>query len=145
MTRYLVLALIIAVTPAQASVRLPKILGSHMVLQQNASVRVWVWAAAGETVHVAGDWFDTRATTQADAEGRWQVTLKTGQAGGPHTITVTAENVIQLEDILFGEVWIGSGQSNMEMPLVKVSGAYTGIENAAAEIAQAQHPEIRLF
>lgn len=128
-----------------ADVRLPKLLGSSMVLQRESEVRIWGWADPNEEVRVTADWVDILAKTQADDKGNWQVSLKTGMAGGPHRLTIQGHNKIVLDDILFGEVWIGSGQSNMEMPLVKVSGAYTGIKDAAAEIAAAEHPEIRLF
>src|SRR5690606_9211932 len=97
------------------------------------------------TIEVTGDWAGAKATTQADADGRWQVTLRTEAAGGPHTITISGENTITLEDVLFGEVWIASGQSNMEMPLIHVSNAYTGIQDADKEVAAAQYPQIRLF
>jgi len=140
----LILAMFAA--PASAEVRLPKILASKMVLQRESSVRIWGHAKPGENVRVSCDWLDSLQKTVADEQGAWEVTLQTKQAGGPHTITVQgADNKVVLEDILFGEVWIGSGQSNMEMPLIKVSGAYTAINNSAEEVAQAKHPMIRLF
>lgn len=141
----LVAALLLFATPCAADVRLPKVLASHMVLQRDSDVKLWGWAEPGEEVVVSGDWQDEKATTKADAEGKWSVTLKTGEAGGPHRITVAGKNSIELEDVLFGEVWLASGQSNMEMPLVSVSGAYTGIQDFAKEVAEANHPEIRLF
>lgn len=116
-----------------------------MVLQQNSDVKIWGWADADEVVNVTGDWLNTKASSTADADGKWQVSIKTGEPGGPHAITVEGKNRIKLEHVLFGEVWIGSGQSNMEMPLIKVSEAYTGIEDAANEVADANYAEIRLF
>ena len=145
MTKYLVTALVLCAGPCLADVRLPKILGSNMVLQRNSEVKIWGWADAGEEVRISCDWMDKQATVNADADGNWQVRISTGEAGKPHTMTIAGKNSITLEKILFGEVWIGSGQSNMEMPLMKVSGAYTGIKNAAKEVAQAGHSEIRLF
>ena len=145
MTKYLVAALLLCAAPCQADVRLPKILASNMVLQRESDVKIWGWADADELVNVTCDWLDTKATAKADADGKWQVSLKTGAAGGPHTITIAGKNSIKLEQVLFGDVWIGSGQSNMEMPLVKVSGAYTGIKDAAKEVAAAEYPQIRLF
>ena len=108
-----------------------------MVLQREADVQVWGWAEAGERITVRADWLDKEHAAEADENGNWHVHLRTGPAGGPHSLTVTGNNSITLDDILFGEVWIGSGQSNMEMPLTPVSGAYTGIQNHADEIAQA--------
>jgi len=145
MTKYLATALVFCAAPCLADVRLPKILGSNMVLQRDSVVRIWGWADAGEEICVTCDWLDTKKNVSADADGKWQVDIKTGEAGGPHTMTIAGKNNILLQQILFGEVWIGSGQSNMEMPLVKVSGAYTGIKDAAQEVAEATYPEIRLF
>ena len=145
MTRYAVIALLLITTPCFADVRLPKILGSHMVLQRESEVKIWGWAEPRENVAVECDWLDIVASVRTNENGQWQVALRTGKAGGPHTITVSAGNRITLDDILFGEVWIGSGQSNMEMPLIKVSGAYTGIKESEQEIATANHAQIRLF
>lgn len=116
-----------------------------MVLQRNSDVKIWGWADAGETVGVNADWLNSELSCQADTKGSWQVILKTGEAGKSHTLTIVGKNRIELDDILFGEVWIASGQSNMEMPVVKVSGAYTGIKNAVQEVTHAKHPQIRLF
>ena len=143
--KYLVTALVFAAAPCLADVRLPKVLSSNMVLQRDSEVNIWGWGEAGEEVHVTGDWLATKASVNADVNGNWQVSIKTGEAGGPHTMTVAGKNSITLEQVLFGDVWIGSGQSNMEMPLVKVSGTYTGIKDATKEIAEAKYPEIRLF
>lgn len=145
MKKHLLIAIALTATPVFADVRLPKVIGSHMVLQRNSDVKLWGWADAGETVQVAADWLGEPAITTADADGRWQVSIETGEAGGPHEIAITGKNEIELEDVLFGEVWIASGQSNMEMPLVEVSGAYTGIQDSATEVANADHPQIRLF
>lgn len=145
MTKYLLTAFFLSVTPDFAEVRLPKILNSHMVLQRNSEVKIWGWADAGETVNVTADWLNATASGQADADGKWQVSIKTGEAGEPHEMTIAGKNRITLQDILFGEVWIASGQSNMEMPLIKVSESYTGIKDAAKEVANAKYPQIRLF
>ena len=152
MPKHLLIALLVSAAtctfyPAtcEADVRLPKILGSNMVLQRSADVKIWGWADAGEEVRVTGDWFDSSARAVADADGNWQVSIKTASAGGPHTLTIVGKNRISLDKILFGEVWIASGQSNMEMPVAKFSGTYSGIKNFEQEIAAADHPEIRLF
>ena len=131
--------------PGFADVRLPKILSSHMVLQRNADVNIWGWADPGETIVINADWVKAELNTTADTKGKWSLALKTIDAGEAHSLTITGKNTLHLEDILFGEVWIGSGQSNMEMPLIKVSAAYTGIQNSEKEVAAANFPEIRLF
>ncbi|MCH2401676.1 MAG: hypothetical protein MK364_21340 [Pirellulales bacterium] len=146
MTRYLLLAtLFLSGSLARAEIRLPKVLGSHMVLQRDSEVPLWGWAAPGEEIRIRGDWLAATVSTTTDENGSWRVLLKTGGAGGPHHLTIVGNNRIELRDVLFGEVWLASGQSNMEMPLVKVSGAYTGIKESATEVANANHPRIRLF
>lgn len=121
---------------AQAEVRLPKIFGTHMVLQQQLPIKVWGWADPGERVEVslAGQ----RRATTADAAGRWMVVLEALPAGGPHELVVAGSNQIKLEDVLIGEVWVGSGQSNMQWPISRSM-------NAEKEIAEANWPNIRLF
>jgi len=130
------LALLGPAGAAQAEVRLAKIFGDHMVLQQQMPVPVWGWAPAGEevTVELAGH----KATGRADDTGRWQVTLDPLEAGGPHEMTITGSQTISVKDILVGEVWICSGQSNMAWT---VSHA----DRAAEEIAAADHPRLRHF
>ncbi len=145
MSRYLAIAFLLCTTSSYSAVRLPKVLSSHMVLQQNSNVKIWGWAEPGETVQVHGDWSDEAPKTVAGPDGRWHVEIKPGTAGGPHAITIEGTNRIILDDVLFGEVWLASGQSNMEMPLVKVSDAYTGIKDADKEVASAKYPLIRLF
>lgn len=122
---------------AHAEVKLASIFGDSMVLQQELAVPVWGWADPGEKVSVSfGD--QTQQTT-ADQEGRWQVALDPLSADAEgKTLKVTASNSIELDDVLVGEVWICSGQSNMEWG---VGGAL----NAKEEIAAADHPKIRLF
>jgi sialate O-acetylesterase len=149
MTKYFLAALwtalLLSAAPCLADVRLPKIVGSNMVLQRESTVTIWGWADAGEEVRVSGDWLDSPVSVHANANGLWHVGIETGAAGGEHSMTIAGKNHITLERILFGEVWLASGQSNMEMPLVEVSGAYAGIKDATREVAQAQYPEIRLF
>lgn len=146
MLRLLMVVFLTGVTATTfAEVRLPKVIGSHMVLQREAEVTLWGWADPDESITVSCDWLDGLLKTTADEHGAWEVSLRTAKPGGPHQINISGENAIVLEDILFGEVWLASGQSNMEMPLVKVSGAYTGIRDAEQEVAAADYPQIRLF
>ena len=110
----LLLPCVLAFSPLAAAVRVPAILGSHMVLQQRASVPVWGWANAAETVVVTTSWSTNVIQATASNGGRWTVNLQTPEAGGPHSIRIKAGNEIVLEDVLIGEVWLCSGQSNME-------------------------------
>ena len=113
--------------PARADVRLPALVSSHMVLQRERPARVWGWATPGERVRVfvAG----AQGESVASADGRWSVDLPPQPAGGPFAMTVAGRNKIVLEDVWFGEVWVASGQSNMEFPLAQATG---GPEAAAA-------------
>ncbi len=143
----LTLALIglLAASTLDAAITLPKVIGSGMVLQRESQAAIWGAADPGEAVTISCSWMKKPIAVKADADGDWSAKLKTGQAGGPHTITLTSSNTITLEDVLFGEVWLDSGQSNMEMPIAPVSSAYTGINDWESELAAANHPQIRLF
>lgn len=129
-------AILIAAASAQADVRLPKIFGDHMVLQQKLPIQVWGWADAGEEVTVSIG--EKKATATAAADGKWKVTLDAMEAGGPVEMTVAGKNSITLTDVLVGEVWVGSGQSNMQWTVA-------ASDNAEQEIAAADCPQIRLF
>jgi sialate O-acetylesterase len=119
-----------------AEVQLPALIADHMVIQRDQPVHVWGWADAGEAVSVT--FREHTATAIADDLGRWSATLPPGEAGGPFVLQVKGTNVLTISDVLVGDVWIASGQSNMEFPLSRA-------ENAAAEIAAANYPKIRLF
>ncbi|MBT4497851.1 MAG: sialate O-acetylesterase [Gemmatimonadetes bacterium] len=123
-------------TPAAADIRLPAIFGDHMVLQADRPIRVWGWADADEPVIVTLG--DDRAITRTDSQGQWKVVLPPRKAGGPWTLIAKGRNRIELEDVLIGEVWIGSGQSNMQWSVAASA-------DKEAEIAAADHPQIRLF
>ncbi len=139
---FALLTLLVAALPAVADVKLPALFSSHMVLQQGTPVPVWGRADPGERVTVAvrsgaGD-VENRVTTLAGAGGRWRVTLEPLKAGGPVSLIVKGKNTLTLENVLVGEVWICSGQSNMAWQ-VRQS------RNPEQEIAGAVFPEIRLF
>src|SRR5678816_2580751 len=130
-----VLPLFIAAS-ANAAVRLPAIISDNMVLQQGIKVRIWGSANAGEHVAVTFDKKTSNIIT--DAQGRWQVLLGPLRAGGPFELTVKGDNVLIVKNVLIGEVWLCSGQSNMEWPLVNTT-------DGAETVARANHSEIRLF
>ena len=96
----------------RGEVKLPPILSSHMVLQRDMPVPIWGTAQAGEKVTVK--FRDQTKTAEAGKDGKWQVRLDALKAGGPDTLTVSGTNTVTLDDVLVGEVWIGSGQSNMD-------------------------------
>jgi sialate O-acetylesterase len=122
--------------PARADVKLPAIFGEHMVLQRDQKDRVWGWADAGEDVTVAIK--DQSKTAKAGPDGKWEVTLDPLPTGGPYTLTVKGKNTLTFSDVLAGEVWICSGQSNMQMSVA-------GSNDADLEIRAANFPGIRLI
>lgn len=122
-----------------ANVKLPKIFGDNMVLQRNKPIPVWGWADANEKVTVQFN--HQTKTTKADKSGKWMIKLDNETAGGPYQLSIKGKSTVILNDVLVGEVWICSGQSNMEMP---VEG-WGKINNYEQEIAAANYPMIRHF
>ncbi len=121
---------------ARSQVTLPPFFNCNMVLQKGIEIPVWGWASPGEKVTVTLD--RNSATTRAGKDGKWRVNLPAMEYGGPYNMLVKGKNLRTIENILIGEVWVCSGQSNMEWMIANV-------KNAEAEIAQANYPAIRLF
>jgi sialate O-acetylesterase len=121
---------------ARADVKLPAIFGSHMVLQRDQNDRVWGWASPGEEVTVRIG--DQSKSAKAGADGKWSVTLDPLPAGGPHTLIVEGKNKLTFDDVLVGEVWICSGQSNMQWSVAASNDA--DLESLAAK-----YPNLRLI
>ena len=96
------------------AVTVPAVISNNMVLQQNSSVKIWGWGNPGEKVLVAGSWNSKADSAVVNENAKWQVDIHTPPAGGPYTITIKGYNTIVLQNILIGEVWVCSGQSNME-------------------------------
>jgi sialate O-acetylesterase len=138
----LILALVLLAATAHADVTLPKVFSSHMVLQRDMPIHIWGEAEPGERVTV--DFHRATASTTADALHRWSIYLPAQAAGGPFTLTIHATNTLALDDILLGDLWFASGQSNMEMPLLGFPGNAV-IKDADKEIAAANYPQIRLL
>ena len=139
----LLVSLALAHAPAaRAAVKLPNILSDHAVLQRDAPIHIWGWAEPGESVTVT--FHDRQRLAVTDRLGHWEIYLAPEHAGGPYELRVAAANNIVLSDILIGDVWFASGQSNMEMPLEGFPGQAV-LKNAAKEIATADRPNIRLL
>ncbi len=132
----LVLALASFASPSIAEVRLPAIISDHMVLQNGVSAPIWGWASPDEmvTVRIGGQSIETKA----GADGKWRANLAALPPGGPHILTIGGTNQIEIKDVLVGEVWLGSGQSNMAMTV-------KGVTDAEKEIAAADLPHVRVF
>jgi len=111
---FAIIAALCSYQRAIANVRLPSIIGSHMVLQQQSEVNLWGWSDPQEKITIQVPWDTTHFTVLGTRNATWQIKIKTPPAGGPYTITITGRNTIVLEDVLVGEVWLCSGQSNME-------------------------------
>ena len=125
-----------------AEVKLPAVISDHMVLQSQTDAAIWGWAEADEEVTVTIA--DQVHTAKASADGTWRVKLSAlPSSAEPRTLTVKASNTIVVKDVLIGEVWLASGQSNMEM---QIKGKLHGsVVNADEEIAKAHFPQIRMF
>jgi len=124
---------------AAANIRLPSILGSNMVLQQQSQVRLWGWGSPGEKLFITTSWNRSIDSTVVNGNGKWQLMVQTPAAGGPYNITFKGMNTIILENVLIGEVWLCSGQSNMEM------NYNWGVPQMKTDIPTAGNPSIRFF
>ncbi len=134
-----IVLLALACTKNTPSLSVAPIFSDQMVLQQNSAVPLWGTGAPGALIQIEASWGET-AQTEIDAQGRWEASLQTTSYGGPHQLVVTsAEQKIQFDDVLLGEVWLASGQSNMEWPMI------ARIDNQKEEIQKANYPNIRYF
>lgn len=134
-------ALLMLSGAVSAKVVLPPIFSDNMVLQQQADAPVWGEAKPMKTVKVTTSWDGKTYETQANKEGKWKLSVRTPEAGGPYELTLTDGQQLILKNVMIGEVWICSGQSNMEMPLE----GWGKIMDYKKEIAAADHPNIRLL
>jgi sialate O-acetylesterase len=132
----LFIVLVLVVCSVQAEVTLPSLISDHMVLQRDIKVSIWGWGDPGEKVRVS--FRGQEVTSQADSWGNWGISLQPMAAGGPFEMIVQGQNKIVIQDVLVGEVWVGSGQSNMQWSVRRSA-------NAEKEIASADFPHLRLF
>lgn len=144
--RILAFAAAIGSVPLSAAVKPNALFSDHLVLQSGMSVPVWGSAAPGEriTVALAGQ----QAAATATADGKWMARLTGLRAGGPLELTIAGDQSpapLVIKDVLVGEVWLGSGQSNMEFTVSKAKASFAGLINEAEEIAAANYPQIRMF
>ncbi|MBG6235854.1 sialate O-acetylesterase [Pedobacter sp. CAN_A7] len=135
--KYLLPALFLLSSPAVGQIKLPKLISNGMVLQRADTTNIWGWASPKENIKLSFK-HKTYQTT-ADQHGKWSIKLPPQAAGGPYEMTFTASNKVILKDILFGDVWICSGQSNMELTLDRL------IDEYPQEIKAANYPQIRQF
>ncbi len=128
-----------AILIGRANVRLPHVLSSNMVLQQKSQVNLWGWCEPGEKIAITASWDQKLDSTKGSRDGRWALSLSTPAAGGPYTISIKGQNTILLDSILIGEVWVCSGQSNMEMCET------WGEPDVRAELPSCYNANIRFF
>lgn len=123
---------------SQADIRLPKLISDHLVLQRDQPLPLWGYATPGEqvTIHLNGS---AAGTVTTDAAGHWQLTLPAQAAGGPHLLEFQGQNQLKVQDVYFGDVFVASGQSNMELTMARLEEAYP------ADLQSANYPLIRQF
>lgn len=124
---------------AIGQIRLPAVIASNMVLQRNSTVQLWGWARAGEKIRVHTSWNNQLDSTVTGSNAKWSIQVKTPEAGGPYTITLQGRNIVKLENVLIGEVWVCSGQSNMEW------SSLNGLQDVKAEFPTCADSRIRFF
>ncbi|WP_163710035.1 sialate O-acetylesterase [Mangrovibacterium lignilyticum] len=121
------------------AVSLPAIYGDHMVMQQNSKIKIWGWGKPQEKISITTSWSTDTLKTEVDNQANWSLMMETPEAGGPYSFTVQGYNTLQIEDVLIGEVWLLSGQSNMEW------SPRGGLKGGEKEVKEASNPELRLF
>ncbi|GAB6011885.1 sialate O-acetylesterase [Viscerimonas tarda] len=130
----------------KAAIKLPAIFSDNMVLQQNAVVNLWGTASPWEEVMVEPSWDKKTYSTVADSKGKWSIKIKTPKASPNQSIRLSSIlSKLQINNVLIGEVWLCSGQSNMDFPVAKGAGWRTGIIDREEEMKDADYPDIRLF
>jgi len=133
-----VVLLLVSAGAALGDVKLPAVISDNMVLQGNKKVSIWGWAKPGEEVMVGVSWHSMKWAVTADKDGKWMFKMNSPKTGGPYEMTISGKNTITIKNIMVGEVWVCSGQSNMQWS-VQASA------NAEQEISAANYPNIRLF
>lgn len=116
------LVIVVFTLRANADVKLPSILSDNMVLQQNAIIKIWGWAEPHEKITMNAPWLKKEINTITGKDGKWSIRLQTIQAGGPYSLVIKGKNTITINNILLGEVWLCSGQSNMEFTMKQFGG-----------------------
>ncbi|WP_129715397.1 sialate O-acetylesterase [Pedobacter sp. SYP-B3415] len=135
----LLFCMLLTCTILRAQLRLPAFISSGMVLQQQDSVRLWGWASPGQDVSVTTGWDGQIVRTKTSSFAFWEVKVKTPAAGGPYDIQITTHETLKLSDVMIGEVWLCSGQSNMEWSFNH------GEKDIAAELSLPANGNIRFF
>src|SRR5690606_11094928 len=120
-----------------SQIKLPELISDGIVLQRESKTIVWGWSSPGEDITLT--FRSEKYKTKADENGNWEFSLKPQKAGGPYTLTFSGKNEISVKDVMFGDVWLCTGQSNMVLPMERVKVKYHDV------VANAKYPEIRYF
>ena len=139
----LLLTALLATTGINAKVTLPKMFSDGMVMQRETNANLWGTAKASATVKITTSWDGKTYEAKAGKDGKWKTAIATPKAGGPYSITLTDGEQTVLDNILIGELWLCSGQSNMEMPMKGFKNQ--PVENAVEDILHSADKELRLF
>lgn len=140
---FLLLATIMVVMGIKAKVTLPKIFSDGMVMQRETNANLWGEAKASSNVKITTSWDNKSYVVRSDSNGKWKTSVKTPKAGGPFSITFSDGEKLRINNILIGEVWICSGQSNMEMPMKGYKNQ--PVDNAVEDILHSKDSNLRLF
>lgn len=132
----IVITLFLSVS-ANCQIKLPRLISDGMILQRDTKVKIWGWASPNEKISL--EFNQKKYKTTATADGKWMIVLAPQKAGGPYQMTLKGNNTILLKDILFGDVWLCSGQSNMELPLARLKDKYKNV------IEKSNNTNIRQF
>lgn len=134
---------ILLVNTAFGEIKLPALFSDNMVLQRETKVKVWGWASPAATVNLSASWSKQSYSVKANSLGEWDLKIETPKAGGPYTLSISDGKELILKNVLIGEVWVCSGQSNMEMPMKGFYGQ--PVEGGLDDIIRSTNPNIRLF
>ncbi|PTS98541.1 sialate O-acetylesterase [Flavobacterium sp. HMWF030] len=137
MKKIILLITILLSFAVNAQIKLPRLISDGMILQRDTKVKIWGWASPKEKIQL--DFNHKTYKVETNAEGKWTIFLPSQKAGGPYEMTLKGSNTIVLKNILFGDVWVCSGQSNMELPMDRLKDKYKEV------IAKAENPNIRQF
>jgi sialate O-acetylesterase len=138
-TKLLLCLVVFAANISLANVRLPAVIADNMVLQQQSSAKLWGWSEPEEKIYITTSWNNRTDSVKGTRDGNWLLALPTPAAGGPYTILIKGHNTIELKGVLIGEVWICSGQSNMEM------SETWGLPDVKSELPVCANNNIRFF
>lgn len=137
------LTALLAVATSDAKVTLPRIFSDGMVMQRETSANLWGTAKASSTVKITTSWDSKTYVAKADSDGKWKTSIKTPAAGGPYSITLSDGEKTKIDNILIGEVWLCSGQSNMEMPMKGYKNQ--PVDNAVEDVLHSTDNQLRMF